>query len=50
MPGKPPNDLRISCEPSSRPAHNLTFHSALKEGAGRAEGGATSGPSAACAG
>ena len=25
-----PNDLRISCGPSSRPAHNPAFHSALR--------------------
>jgi hypothetical protein len=46
----PPNDLRISCGPSCRRPHNPTFHSALTASCGRAEGGAQSGPSAACAG
>jgi len=44
------NDLRISCGPSCWPAHNFTFHSALQARCGRAEAGAHSGPSAACAG
>jgi hypothetical protein len=43
------NDLRISCGPSSRPPHKLTFHSALTVRFGRAEFSAPSGPSAACA-
>jgi hypothetical protein len=49
-PGCAPNDLRISCRPSSPRPHQLTFHSAPKEGAARTEGRRPSGLSAACAG
>jgi len=46
----PSNDMRISCGRSWFRPNNPTFHSALQEGAARAEAGARSGPSAACAG
>jgi hypothetical protein len=46
----PPNDMRISCGPSSPCPHKPTFHSALLARCARAEGGAHSGPSAACTG
>ena len=34
---RPPNVMRISCRPSSPDPHNLSFHSAFKEGTARAE-------------
>ena len=45
-----PNGLRISCGRSGLRPHKPTFRSALQARCARAEAGAHSGPSAACAG